>query len=62
VIDRNYLARQAAALLRLAQATADRALSATLVAKAADLKARIDETDYPEVRPLPPDIEPPHAT
>jgi hypothetical protein len=28
-----------------------------LVHKAADLKARIDETDYPDVTPLAPDIE-----
>lgn len=58
VIDRNYLARHAAALLKLARGTADRALAAALVAKAADLKARIDENEYPDVTPLAPDIEP----
>lgn len=57
MIDRNYLARNAAALLDLARTTADRALAAALVAKAADLKARIDESDYPDVTPLAPDIE-----
>jgi hypothetical protein len=61
VIDRNYLARHAAALLRLARSTADNAVAAALVAKAADLKARMDESDYPDVMPLAPDTEPPHA-
>jgi hypothetical protein len=62
VIDRNYLVRHAAALLRLAGSTADRAAAAALVAKAADLKARIDESDYMDVTTLAPDIEPPHAS
>jgi hypothetical protein len=47
IVDRNYLARHAAALLRLARATADRAVAAAMVAKAADLKSRMDETGYP---------------
>ena len=59
VIDRNYLARHAMALLRLARSTADRTLAAALVAKAADLQARIEEADYPDVTPSAPDIEPP---
>lgn len=49
MIDRNFLARRAAGLLKLAKATADHDLAATLVAKTADLKARIDESGYPEV-------------
>lgn len=57
MINRNYLARHAAALLKIARGTADRGLAAALVHKAADLKARIDETDYPDVTPLAPDIE-----
>jgi hypothetical protein len=62
MVNPNYLARHAAALLKLAKSTADRAVAAALVAKAADLKARIDESEYPEVTPLAsPDIEPPHA-
>src|SRR5438128_11645834 len=57
MIDRNYLARRAALLLNLARTTADRALAATLIDKAADLKARIDASSPPEVTPLAPDIE-----
>jgi hypothetical protein len=62
VIDRNYLARHAATLLKIARSTADRAVAAALVDKATELKARIDENDYPDVTPLAPDIEPPHAS
>jgi hypothetical protein len=62
MIDRNYLARYATALLKIARSTADREVAAALIAKAADLKARIDETTYPDVTPLAPDIEPPHAS
>jgi hypothetical protein len=57
VIDRNYLARHAAGLLRLARSTADRAVAAALIAKAADLKARMDDSDFPDVTPRPPDLE-----
>ena len=57
MIDRNYLARRAALLLNLARTTADRALAATLIDKAADLKARIDASSRPDVTPLAPDIE-----
>jgi hypothetical protein len=59
MIDRNYLARHAAALLRLARSTADRAVAAALIDKASDLKARIDEAQLPDVAPLAPDIDPP---
>ncbi|HEV7611263.1 MAG TPA: hypothetical protein VGO37_05260, partial [Steroidobacteraceae bacterium] len=61
MIDRNYLARHATMLLRLARLTADRDVAANLVDKAADLKARIDESNYPDVTPLAPDVEPPRA-
>jgi hypothetical protein len=61
MIDRNYLARHAAALLKLAQSSADPDLAAALVAKAADLKARIDENAWPDVTPLAPDVETPRA-
>ena len=57
MINRNYLARHAAALLEIARATPDHARAAALVDKAADLKARIDENAYPDVTPLAPDIE-----
>jgi hypothetical protein len=59
MIDRYYLARHAAGLLKLAQATADADLAATLIAKAADLQARIDESGYPDVTPRAPDVERP---
>jgi hypothetical protein len=62
MIDRNYLARHATALLKIARSTADPDVAAALVAKAADLKARIDEITYPDVTPRAPDIEPPHAS
>jgi hypothetical protein len=61
MIDRNYLARHAAALLKLTQSTANPDLAAALIAKAADLKARIDENTWPEVTPLAPDVEAPRA-
>jgi hypothetical protein len=59
MIDKNYLARHAATLLKLAWSTADRDLAAALVSKAADLKARIDdEANCPDVAPLASSIEP----
>ena len=61
MIDRNYLARHAAMLLKLAGSTKDRDIAAKLVDKAADLKARIDESNYPDVTPRAPDVEPPRA-
>jgi hypothetical protein len=58
MIDRNYLAGPAAALLNLARATADRTVAAALVDKAAELKARIDESRFSDwAPPLAPDIE-----
>jgi hypothetical protein len=62
MIDRNYLARHAATLLKLARSTADPDLAAALISKAADLKARIDEAVCPDVTPLASGIEPPPAT
>ena len=60
MIDKNYLARHAATLLKLAWSTADRDLAAALVSKAADLKARIDdEASCPDVAPLASSIERP---
>jgi hypothetical protein len=61
MIDRNYLARHAAMLLRLARSTADRAVAAAFIDKATELKDRIDDSTYPDVTPLAPDIEPPRA-
>jgi hypothetical protein len=45
-------------LLKLARTTADRAAALAMIDKAADLKARIDETNYPDVTPEAPDIAP----
>ena len=61
MIDRNYLARHAATLLKLARSTSDRALAAALIDKAAELKTRIDESAYPDVTPAAPDVEAPYA-
>jgi hypothetical protein len=59
MIGKDYLARQAATLLRLARLTRDRQQSASLAAKAAELKARSDETPRPEdLSPLAPDVMP----
>jgi hypothetical protein len=59
MIGKTYLARQAATLLRLAHLTRDRQQSASLAAKAADLKARLDETPEPEdISPRAPDVLP----
>jgi hypothetical protein len=58
MIDRNYLARHAAALINLARATSDRNLAAALIDKAADLKARIEDIHFVQrAPPLAPDIE-----
>ena len=59
MIDRNYLARHAATLLKLARSTADPDVAAALVDKATELKARIDEANCPDVTPRAPDVEPP---
>jgi hypothetical protein len=61
MIDRNYLARHAAMLLKLARSTKDRAIAAALIDKATDLKSRIDEFPLHDVTPLAPDIDPPRA-
>ena len=59
MIGKAYLARQAATLLRLAHLTRDQKQSASLAAKAADLKARLDETPEPEdMSPRAPDVVP----
>jgi hypothetical protein len=52
VIDRNYLARHAATLLKLARSTSDRTLAAAMIDKAAELKARIDDQSIPTRQPL----------
>jgi hypothetical protein len=61
MIDRTYLARHAAFLLYFARTTADRALAATLIDKASELKARIDGSPVRDLTSLAPDIESPRA-
>ena len=58
MIGRDYLARQAATLLRLARLTKDARQAARLAAKAAELTERRDATPTrADVSPMPPDIE-----
>jgi hypothetical protein len=59
MIDRDYLARGAALLLELAKSVKDRSVATALIDKAAELKERIEEADFPNVVPLAPDMEPP---
>jgi len=55
VAGKEYLTRQAATLLKLAQSTKDRQIAAGLVDKAADLKSQVDSA--PDRSPPAPDIE-----
>jgi hypothetical protein len=58
MIGRDYFARQAATLLRLALLTRDAKQAAKLTVKAADLKDRLDAAPpIEDVSPQPPDIE-----
>ena len=58
MIGRDYLARQAATLLRLARLTKDAGQAAQLAAKAVELTERRDATPpHADISPLPPDIE-----
>jgi hypothetical protein len=58
MIGREYFARQAATLLRLALLTKDAKRAATLAAKAADLQDRLDAVPpATDVSPIPPDVE-----
>ena len=58
MIGRDYFARQAATLLRLALLTRDAKQAAKLTVKAADLKDRLDAAPpIEDVSPRPPDIE-----
>ena len=54
---REYLARQAATLLKFAKATTDPKMAAGLVEKAAELKSQVDEA--PDKSPQAPDVESP---
>ena len=59
VVGRQYVKRQATFLLKFAQTTSDPQVAAALVEKAADLKARLDQSDKPDPSPHAPDVEPP---
>jgi hypothetical protein len=57
VIGRNYFARQAATLLKLAKSTNDPQFAAALIEKAADLKSMIDESPPPDQSAQGPDVD-----
>jgi hypothetical protein len=52
-----YFARQAKTLLRYAKSTSNPELAASLVERAARLKAQIDADRRPSPSPHPPDVE-----
>ena len=59
MIGRDYFARQAITLLRMAKVVKDPQVSANLADKAAKLKARLEEVPLaPDVSPRAPDVEP----
>ena len=58
VLSKRYVARQVASLLEFAQSTKDKRLSAVLIEKAADLKAKADQVpEKPDISPLAPDVQ-----
>jgi hypothetical protein len=58
MLGRDYLVRQVTTLLRMAKTTRDPQVSAGLAVKAADLKARLDDTPPPpDAPPIVPDTE-----
>jgi len=60
VLGRTYFARQATALLRYAKSTTNPELAASLIERAAELKAQIDAVEKPNPSPYAPDVEPEH--
>jgi hypothetical protein len=59
VLGKKYLADQAATLLKFAKATTDPDVTAGLLDKAADLKAKLEEV--PDTSPRAPDVEQPEG-
>jgi hypothetical protein len=57
VLGRPYFTRQAAALLRFARSTSNPALAASLIERAADLKAQIDSDSRPDPSAAAPYVE-----
>jgi len=60
MLGRAYFARQATILLKFAKSTSNPELAASLVERAADLKAQIDEDNRPSPSLAPPDVEREH--
>jgi hypothetical protein len=59
VIGRDYFVRQAATVLKFAQATTNPQLATVLIEKAADLNSQIDESSTtPDPSPQAPDVQP----
>ncbi len=57
VAGKQYLMRQAMTLLKFAQTTTDPNLAVGLLDKAADLKAKVDESTLPDPTPRPADVD-----
>ena len=57
MLGRQYLTLQAITLLKFAKTTSDPNIAAGLLDKAADLKAKVDESTLPDPTPLVPDVE-----
>ncbi|MGJ4944018.1 hypothetical protein ACQR1W_25825 [Bradyrhizobium sp. HKCCYLS1011] len=57
MLGRKYIARQVATLLQFAKSTNNPTLSAVLVEKAAELKARVDEGQYADLSAAAPDVQ-----
>jgi hypothetical protein len=60
VLGRIYFARQASTLLKFAKSTSNPELAASLIERAADLKAQIDAVEKPIPSPHAPDVESDH--
>ncbi len=58
VLGRLYFARQAKTLLQFARSTSNPELAASLIERAADLKAQIDADERPSPSLQAPDVEP----
>jgi hypothetical protein len=57
MLGRPYFKRQAAMLLKFAKLTSNPALAASLVERAADLKAQVDADTRPDASMAAPDVE-----
>ncbi|CCE05456.1 hypothetical protein BRAS3843_1380076 [Bradyrhizobium sp. STM 3843] len=57
MLGRKYIARQVATLLQFANSTNNPTLSAVLVEKAAELKARVDDRQHEDLSASAPDVQ-----